>query len=72
VGFTIAAAWFEPMRNIELWMHGVKLKEEYSGWDNAWFDFTHSFAGGTHQANIFAAGYDNALQHTVSRFLRDW
>ena len=69
VHFTVTADWFEPIRKIELWVDGVKLTEQYQGWDKYhWFDYKHSFASGTHHASIFSAGYDNALQHKAVTF----
>jgi hypothetical protein len=69
VHFTVTADGFEPIRKMELWVDGTKLAEQHRGWDKyAWFDFKHSFAAGTHRANIFSAGYDNRLQHRSVTF----
>jgi len=64
-----AAAWFEPLRKVELWIDGVKVKEQHNVWDKyGWLHYSHKYAAGTHRADIYSAGYDNALQHATVSF----
>jgi hypothetical protein len=64
-----AATWFEPLRKVELWIDGVKVKEQHNVWDKyGWLHYSHKYAAGTHRADIYSAGYDNALQHATVNF----
>jgi hypothetical protein len=63
VSFKAAATSFGQLRKIELWVDGKKLAENFHAWEhNAWFNYTGSFAAGSHQATLFAADLDNRLQ----------
>jgi hypothetical protein len=64
-----AAAGFEPLRKLELWVDGVKVTEQHNVWDKyAWLNYAHVYGAGTHRADVFSAGYDNALQHQLVTF----
>jgi len=64
-----AASWFEPLRKLELWVDGVKVTEQYNVWDKyAWLGYAQTWGSGTHHADFFSAGYDNALQHKLVTF----
>jgi hypothetical protein len=64
-----SAAWFEPLRKLELWVDGVKVTEQRNVWDKyAWLDYSHTYGPGTHRADFFSAGYDNTLQHQLVTF----
>ena len=60
VRFTAAANSFQPIRKVELWIDGNKIKEQF----RSWFDFTTSVTPGTHKVTIFANGYDDDFQRT--------
>jgi hypothetical protein len=69
VQIDVAAAWFEPLRKVELWVDGVKVQEQHNVWDKyGWLQYSHTFATGKHRAAIFTAGYDNALQSRTFTF----
>jgi hypothetical protein len=70
VTFGAAASWFEPLRKLELWIDGKKVNEQYNVWDKyAWLMSSAStFSNGTHRADLYTAGYDNALQHQTLTF----
>jgi len=61
--FHAAANSFGNLRKIELWVDGKKVVEQHHAWEHqAWFNYTHSFAAGTHKASLVAADVDNRLQ----------
>ena len=69
VRFDAAATWFEPLRKLELWVDGNKVSEEHNVWDKyGWLDYANTYAVGTHRADFYSAGYDNALQHKQITF----
>jgi len=69
VQFKIAATWFQPIRKIEVWVDGTKVNEQHHVWDKyGWLKCGHSFAPGSHRADIYTAGYDNALQRQSLTF----
>jgi hypothetical protein len=54
---------FGKLRKIELWVDGKKVVEQHHTWDHhAWFNYSHAFAAGTHNASLIAADVDNRLQ----------
>jgi len=61
--FHASANSFGNLRKIELWVDGKKVAEQHHAWEHqAWFNYTHSFAAGTHNASLIAADVDNRLQ----------
>jgi hypothetical protein len=64
VRFTAAANSFQPIRKVELWIDGHKIKQQFS----SWLDFTTTVTPGTHKATIFANGYDDDFQRTPFLF----
>src|SRR5439155_15629725 len=60
VRFTAAANSFQPIRKVELWIDGHKIKQQF----RSWLDFTTSVTTGTHKVTIFANGYDDDFQRT--------
>jgi len=61
--FHAAVNSFGNLRKIELWVDGKKVAEQHHAWEHqAWFNYTHSFAAGTHKASLVAADVDNRLQ----------
>jgi hypothetical protein len=69
VRFDESATWFAPLRKLELWVDGVKVSEQYRVWDKyGWLSYDHTYPRGTHRADIYSAGYDNALQKVSTSF----
>ncbi len=64
VTFSASANSFYPVRKLEVWVDGVKMKEVF----NSWMNFSASFKPGSHQAVFYSAGYDNSLQKKVVNF----
>jgi hypothetical protein len=62
--FTAAANSFQPIRKVELWIDGHKIKEQF----RSWLDFTTTVTPGTHKGTIFANGYDDDFQRTSFLF----
>jgi hypothetical protein len=61
--FHAAVNSFGNLRKIELWVDGKKVAEQHHAWEHqAWFNYTHAFTAGTHQASLVAADVDNRLQ----------
>jgi len=60
VRFIAAANSFQPIRKVELWIDGNKIREQF----RSWLDFTTSVTPGTHKVTIFANGYDDDFQRT--------
>jgi len=62
-----ASAWGVPtMRKMEIWIDGVKEYEQLTKYDFSHYavmDTTLNLTPGTHQVDIYSAGYDNMLQH---------
>jgi hypothetical protein len=64
VRFRAAANSFQPIRKMELWIDGQKIKQQF----RSWLDFTTSLPPGTHKVTIFANGYDDDFQRTSFLF----
>ena len=64
VRFTAAANSFQPIRKVELWIDGHKIKQQF----RSWLDFTTTVMPGTHKATIFVNGYDDDFQRTSFLF----
>jgi len=61
--FNAAANSFGQLRKIELWVDGKKVSEQHHTWDqHAYFNFSSTFAPGSHTATFFAGDVDNRLQ----------
>src|SRR5207302_9913728 len=67
VHFSIGAAGQTQMRKIEVWVDGVKNTEQLiKNFSNyAFLDADLNIADGTHSVEVFAAGWDNLLQHSA-------
>jgi hypothetical protein len=64
VKFTAGAAYTSPLRKIELWIDGKKVKESFNSYASyAFLNTSISLATGQHRADIFSAAYDSDLQH---------
>ena len=62
VPFHIGAAGQTRMRKVEVWVDGKKLGEQLNSFSRyAFFDGTFNLNPGTHQVDIYAAGWDNGL-----------
>ncbi len=64
VRITAAANSFQPIRKMELWIDGHKVKEQF----RSWLDFTTSLVHGTHKVTINAVGYDSDFQRKSFMF----
>ncbi len=65
VQFHVGAAGQTPMRKVEVWVDGTKVSEERYGFSKySFMDRSVSLANGTHNVSIYAAGWDNWLEHT--------
>ena len=63
VHFAIGAAGSVPMRKVEVWVDGKKLKQVFGAFsDYGFMDARLTLASGKHTVTIFAAGWDNSLQ----------
>ena len=58
VRITAAANSFQPIRKMELWIDGRKVKEQF----RSWLDFTTPLAPGTHKVTVDSVGYDSDFQ----------
>ena len=58
VRVTAAANSFQPIRKMELWIDGHKIKEQF----RSWLDFTTPLARGTHKVTVYSVGYDSDFQ----------
>lgn len=62
VPFHIGAAGQTPMRKVEVWVDGQKLGELLNGFSRySFFDRTFTLTPGTHQVDVYGAGWDNGL-----------
>ena len=69
VRFNASANSFGQLRKLEVWVDGTKIAEQYHAWgERAYFDFSRSFAAGTHNGVFFAADIDNRLQRASFAF----
>jgi len=67
--FSLTATDFRPLRKIELWVDGKKIAQQDHTWEgNAWFNYSTSFAAGTHRGTFFAADIGNNLQRLDFNF----
>jgi hypothetical protein len=64
VRLTAAANSFQPIRKVDLWIDGRKMKEQF----RPWLDFTTSLTPGTHKITINANGYDDDFQRKSFMF----
>jgi FG-GAP-like repeat len=63
VPFRVGAAGQVIMRKIELWIDGKKMVQQLNGFSNySFLDATLKLSQGSHQVDIYAAGWDNSLQ----------
>ncbi len=63
VTFSIGAANQTAGRKVEVWIDGVKVGEQLSGWSYYTFlDAQYKVATGRHSVTVFSAGWDNLLQ----------
>jgi hypothetical protein len=63
VPFRVGAAGQTVMRKVEVWVDGVKEVEQLNGFSKySYLDHTLDLNPGTHQVDIYAAGWDNWLQ----------
>ena len=58
VRITAAANSFQPIRKMELWIDGHKVKEQF----RSWLDFTTPLVPGTHKVAVYSLGYDSDFQ----------
>jgi hypothetical protein len=58
VRITAAANSFQPIRKMELWIDGHKIKEQF----RSWLDFTTSLTHGMHKITVYSVGYDSDFQ----------
>ena len=50
------------MRKVEVWVDGQKLGELLNGFSRySFFDRTFTLTPGTHQVDVYGAGWDNGL-----------
>lgn len=64
VQFSIGAAGQTDMHKVEVWVDGKKLGEQLDGFSRySFFDRTFDINPGTHQVDIYGAGFDNSLVH---------
>lgn len=62
VPFRIGAAGQTVMRKVEVWVDGVKVGQLLNGFSKySFFDRTLHINPGTHQVDIYSAGWDNSL-----------
>ena len=63
VPFRIGAAGQVIMRKVEVWVDGKKMVEQLNGFSHySFLDATLKLSQGSHQVDIYAAGWDNSLQ----------
>jgi FG-GAP-like repeat/Bacterial Ig domain len=61
--FNAAVNSYGKLRKIELWVDGKKVSEQHHTWDqHGYFNYSSTFATGSHTAALFAADVDNRLQ----------
>ncbi len=66
VNFSIGAAGQTFMRKVEVWVDGNKAKEQlaHAFSHYGFLDASVPLADGSHTIDVYAAGWDNLLQHT--------
>ena len=66
VHFGIGSGGQTPMRKVEVWADGTKLAEQFAHAFShyAFMDYDATLSAGPHQIDVYAAGWDNLLQHT--------
>ncbi len=66
VHFGVGAGGQTPIRKVEVWADGNKLKEQFAHAFSfyGFLDFDTTLSAGNHTIDIYSAGWDNLLQHT--------
>jgi hypothetical protein len=61
--FSAAINSFGKLRTVTLWVDGKKVAEQYHTWDtHGYFDWSGTFAAGTHKATLVAGDVDHMEQ----------
>ena len=69
MNFNAAANSYGQPREMELWVDGKKIADQYNAWGNkAWMNFNTDFTAGPHAATLYATNVDNTRQRLNFNF----